>query len=98
MAITGKNRQELAETLALQVLTWLAGNDDLFPVFLGATGASANDIAGNAAQPEFLGSVLDFLLTDDAWVTEFCNAVALPYEAPMQARAALPGGEVFNWT
>lgn len=98
MAISGKNRQELAETLALQVLTWLAGNDDLFPVFLGATGASANDIARNAAQPEFLVSVLDFLLTDDAWVTEFCNAVALPYEAPMQARAALPGGEVFNWT
>ncbi len=98
MGITGKNRQEAAETLALQVLTWLAGNEDLFPVFLGATGASANDIAANAAQPEFLGSVLDFLLTDDVWVTEFCNSVALPYEAPLQARAALPGGEVFNWT
>lgn len=98
MGIPGKNRQEAAETLALQVLTWLAGNDELFPVFLGATGASANDIAKNAAQPEFLGSVLDFLLTDDVWVTEFCNAAALPYDAPLQARAALPGGDVFNWT
>ena len=79
-------------------MAWLAGNEDLFPVFLGATGATANDIANNAARPEFLGSVLDFLLADDTWVTAFCDTVALPYDAPMQARTALPGGEVFNWT
>jgi len=98
MGITGNNRQEAAETLALQVLTWLAGNDDVFPVFLDATGASATEVAKNAGQPEFLGSVLDFLLTNDVWVTEFCHSAVLPYDAPLQARAALPGGEVFNWT
>lgn len=92
------NRQEAAETLALQALTWLAGNDDLFPVFLGATGASATNIAADAGEPAFLGSVLDFVLTDDAWVTAFCDAAALPYDAPMLARAALPGGEQINWT
>jgi hypothetical protein len=36
--------------------------------------------------------VLDFLLMDDAWVVAFCDAAGLPYEAPMRARAALPGG------
>lgn len=92
------NRQEAAETLALQALTWLAGNDDLFPAFLGATGASAADIAADAGKPAFLGSVLDFVLTDDAWVTAFCDAQGLPYDAPMRARAALPGGEQINWT
>lgn len=92
------NRQEAAETLALQALTWLAADDELFPVFLGATGASAADIAADAGKPAFLGSVLDFLLSDDAWVTAFCDAASLPYGAPMQARMALPGGEQINWT
>lgn len=98
MGINTANRQEAAETIALQALSWLAGNDDLFPVFLGATGASANDIAAQVAQPAFLSSVLDFVLTDDALVTAFCDASALPYDAPMMARAALPGGEQINWT
>lgn len=92
------NRQEHAETVALQALGWLAGNEDLFPVFLGATGASVNDLATSAGQPAFLASVLDFLLMDDTWVMAFCEAENLRYEVPMQARASLPGGEQINWT
>lgn len=92
------NRQEAAETLALQALTWLVSNEDLFPVFLDASGVSAADLAVDAGKPVFLGSVLDFVLTDDAWVMAFCDAVSLPYNAPMMARMALPGGEQTNWT
>ncbi|WP_022702682.1 DUF3572 domain-containing protein [Pseudorhodobacter ferrugineus] len=91
-------KHESAETIALQALGWLVGNEDLLPVFLGATGASVGDLASSARQPAFLGSVLDFLVMDDAWVVAFCDAAGLPYQAPMQARAALPGGEQFNWT
>jgi hypothetical protein len=92
------SRQDSAETIALQALAWLAGNDDLLPVFLGSTGASVGDLAAGAARPEFLGSVLDFLLMDDAWIIAFCDAQGLAYQAPMQARAALPGGEMVHWT
>lgn len=92
------NGQEYAETIALQALGWLVANEDLLPVFLGASGASVNDLLKNAEQPAFLGSVLDFLLMDDAWVIAFCDAESLPYQAPMEARASLPGGEQFNWT
>ena len=56
-------RQEQAETVAVQALGWLAGNDDLLPVFLGATGSSAEDLRAQAAEPGFLLSVLDFLLS-----------------------------------
>ena len=45
-----------------------------------------------------IGAVLDFLLEDDARVIGFCDTAALPYTAVMQARAALPGGELPNWT
>jgi hypothetical protein len=91
-------RQDQAETVALQALAWLAANDDLFPVFLGATGASAADVAAGAARPEFLGSVLDFLVMDDAWVVAFCDDTGHPYTLPMMARAHLPGGAATHWT
>ena len=92
------NRQEHAEMIALQALAWLAANEDLLPVFLGATGASVTDLAQGAQEPGFLASVLDFLLMDDAWIMAFCEAENLRYEVPMQARAALPGGAQINWT
>ncbi len=89
---------EAAETLALNALSWLVGQEELLPVFLGASGAGVQDIRARMAEPEFLGSVLDFLLMDEAWVIAFCDASALPYDRPMQARAALPGGEQVHWT
>ena len=90
--------QESAETLAIQALGWIAAQDDLFPVFLGATGSSEADAKTRAGDPEYLGSVLDFLLMDDAWIVAFCDAVNRPYSDPMAGRAALPGGEAVHWT
>ncbi|SMO50168.1 DUF3572 domain-containing protein [Ruegeria faecimaris] len=87
-----------AETLALNALAWLVGNDDLLPVFLGSTGASVQDIKDRAAEPEFLGSVLDFLMLDDSWVVEFCDVNSVPYDQPGQARALLSGGAEVHWT
>lgn len=92
------SRQDSAEMLALQALTWLAGNEDLLPVFMSASGLSPDDLARGARDPAFLGSVLDFLLMDDAWIVAFCDAQGLRYDMPMQARQALPGGEAINWT
>lgn len=92
------NMQETAETLALQCLAWLAGNEELLPVFMGATGATEQDLRKGAADPVFLGSVLDFVMMDDRWVVEFCAGRGIPNDSLMRARAALPGGEQVNWT
>lgn len=90
--------QESAETLALTALGWLVGDDELLPVFMGASGSSEDDLRVRAGEPEFLGAVLDFLLMDDAWVMRFCDETGTAYAAPAQARAALPGGEQMHWT
>ena len=90
--------QESAETVALQSLAWLTANEELLLVFLGSTGAGVDDLRERAKDAEFLGSVLDFLLMDDAWVVQFCDSAGLSYDKPMLARAALPGGEDVFWT
>jgi hypothetical protein len=91
-------KQESAQVLALQALEWLAGEEELFATFLGATGASAADLADRAEDEEFLGAILDFLLMNDDWVIAFCDARGMPYTAPMAARVALAGGQQENWT
>ena len=90
--------QDSAEILAIEALSWLVGNDDLLPVFLGSTGTSEADLRARAGEPEFLGAVLDFLLMDDAWIEAFCTDKTYEPDFPIRARAALPGGAHVNWT
>lgn len=93
-----KFSQQSAETLALQALAWLAATDDLLVVFLAASGMAQQDLRAGAGDPAVLGAVLEFLMQDDAWVVAFCDAHALPYSAPQEARQALPGGAQVHWT
>ncbi|MEM1077352.1 MAG: DUF3572 domain-containing protein [Pseudomonadota bacterium] len=91
-------KQETAEAIALQALGWIAGQDDLMGIFLGATGADLTTVRARADEPEFLVSVLEFLTMDDEWVVGFCDAAGIGYDTPMRARAALPGGAEMHWT
>lgn len=87
-----------AETIALLALGWLAANDDLCPLFLGATGASGDDLRDRATDPAFLGSVLEFITMDDEWIIAFCDQAELGYDMPLRARYALPGAAEMHWT
>ena len=89
-----QNAQEIAQ----KALIWLLENEDLLPVFMGATGVGAQDMRAGAEDPVFLASVIDFLMMDDAWVVAFCDSTGLAYDAPMRARQNLPGGEALHWT
>lgn len=87
-----------AEATALKCLTWLIAHDDLRGIFMGATGLGEDDLKARYGEPEFLAAVLDFLLMDDTWVIQCCDAQGLPYDALGEARVALPGGQQLNWT
>ena len=88
----------VAETFALNVLTWLVGDEDLLPIFLSSSGTDGTDLRENAGSHEVLGAVLDFLLMDDAWVLRCCEDTGLDPNLMMTARAALPGGAQMHWT
>jgi hypothetical protein len=92
------DRAPFAETLALEALAWLAAQEDLLELFLGATGAAREDLRTGIEEPEFLAAVLDFLLTKDAWVLEFAAARGYRPEDVPRARHALPGGALPDWT
>ncbi|PWG16217.1 DUF3572 domain-containing protein [Salibaculum griseiflavum] len=91
-------KREQAERIAIQALGWLASHDELCPVFLGSSGAAAEDLRSLAQDPAFLASVLEFVTMDDVWVVEFCDLNNLKYEDPLRARYALPGAEQVHWT
>ena len=87
-----------AEKIAVEVLSWMVSDDDIIGGFLGVTGASPEDLRDQAKDPEFLGFVLDYLLSDDDMVLNYAQANNRNPTDPMMARAALPGGQDPNWT
>lgn len=91
-------RQDIAQTVALRALGWIAADDEVFGAFLGASGASVAEVRAGASDPAFLASVLDFLLLRDEWVLGFAESAAISPDQPMLARMALGGGDMANWT
>jgi hypothetical protein len=93
---------EAAASMAQDALIWLAGQPDLLGQFLAASGAGSGagraDMRRLADDPEFLGFVLDFLLGSDDLLRSFAAEAGIAPDAPMRARAALPGGAVPDWT
>lgn len=91
-------QQEEAEILAIKALTYLAGLDEMMDRFAALSGMALGDILERAQDPEMLAGILDFYLSDEALLTEFCEAHEISAEAPAQARTALPGGDLPHWT
>lgn len=86
------------ETLALRALGFIASDDEAIGGFLGAYGADLDTVRARAKDPEFLGFVLDYLLSEDQSVIAFAEAERIDPMDVMRARAALPGGDTPNWT
>lgn len=83
--------RERAETLALQAVSFLAGDEDRLDRFLLLSGMDGNDLRERIADAAFLGGVLDHILAHEPDLIEFAEAVDLPPEQVARARAALPG-------
>ena len=90
--------KEIAETRALEVLTWVLSEEDLIQVFMGATGASQNDLRSNTLSHEFLISILDFVLMDDRWVISCSKFLNIDPSQIQLIRMSLDGGQEVTWT
>ena len=72
-----QNPREVAEIVAIQALSFIAGEPERLGQFLAETGIGPETLRTAAADPRFLASVLDFVLRDDAIVKAFASASKL---------------------
>jgi hypothetical protein len=83
------NPREVAEIVAVQALSFVAGDPQRLGLFLAETGIGPETLRSAAADPQFLASVLDFVLRDDATVRAFAAASELHPTNIAAARQAL---------
>ena len=66
--------------------------------FIAITGVTPIDFRKNATETEFLGSILDFILSKDMYTLEFCASHDYEQQSISIARQFLPGSHLPNWT
>lgn len=71
------NPREVAEIVAIQALSFVAGDPERLGLFLAESGIGPETLRTAAADPHFLASVLDFVMRDDATVKAFAAASQL---------------------
>jgi hypothetical protein len=84
-----QNPREVAAIVAVQALSFVAGDPERLGLFLAESGIGPETLRSAAADPHFLGSVLDFVLRDDATVKAFASVSQLHPTNIAAARQAL---------
>ena len=84
-----RNPREVAEIVAVQALSFLAGDPERIGRFLAETGIGPETLRSSASDPNFLASVLDFVLRDDETVKAFAASSKLHPTNIMAARQVL---------
>ena len=72
-----QNPREVAEIVAVQALSFIAGDPERLGLFLAESGLGPETLRSAAADPRFLSSVLDFVMRDDVTVKAFANVSQL---------------------
>lgn len=86
-----KPTPDQAATIALKALAYLADFEQELHRFLDLSGASAATLKARADEPEFLGAVLDFMLTHEELLVGFCDATSITARDVHMARYVLVG-------
>ncbi|HUL89971.1 MAG TPA: DUF3572 domain-containing protein [Pseudolabrys sp.] len=84
--------REQAEGLAIQALTFIAGDGDRLGRFLAVTGIGPAEIRSAAREPGFLTGVLEYMASDDRLIAAFANETGLDPADIDRSRVALAGG------
>lgn len=69
--------REAAEIVAVQALSFIAGDAERLGLFLAESGVGPETLRTAAADPCFLASVLDFVMRDDPTVKAFASTSQL---------------------
>jgi Protein of unknown function (DUF3572) len=84
--------QSAAEELAIQALTFIAGEPERLGRFLAATGIGPAGIRAASSEPGFLAGVLEYLASDEQLLTAFATDAGVDPADIGKALATLSGG------
>jgi hypothetical protein len=84
-----QNPREVAEIVAVQALGFIAGDPERLGAFLAESGIGPSSLRAAASDPQFLVSVLDFVLRDDGTVKAFATQSELDPTHVAAAREVL---------
>ena len=88
---------ETARELGQDALLWLVAQPERFGGFLASAGLGHDDVRARSKDPEFLGFVLEFLLSSDEMVLAMSEETGRAPESVAEAHAALLG-RAPDWT
>ena len=71
------NPRQVAEIVAIQALSFIAGEPERLGLFLAESGIGPESLRAAATDPHFLANVLDFVMRDDATVKAFASVSQL---------------------
>src|SRR5690606_23857394 len=83
--------REAAEIVAVQALSFIAGDTERLGLFLAETGLGPQNLREAATDSRFLAGVLDFVMRDDAMVEAFAASSSLTAAAIAAAHDLLGG-------
>ena len=83
------NPRQVAEIVAVQALSFIAGDPERLGQFLAESGIGPETLRTAATDPHFLANVLDFVMRDDATVKAFAATSQLHPTNMAAARQAL---------
>jgi hypothetical protein len=92
MKARGTMTQDAAEGIAIQALTFIAGEPERLGRFLAVTGIGPGEIRAAARQPGFLAGVLQYLASDENLASAFVAETHCRPDDIAKAHVAL-GGE-----
>ena len=82
---------ENAEIVALQGLSWLAGEPEDLQKFLNLSGLDGAGLRQAAGTPEMSVAILDYLLSQDDLLLRFCDSAGVSAKDLHLARHVLGG-------
>jgi hypothetical protein len=83
--------RKVAESLAIQALSFMAGDPEWLGAFLAATGIGPEMIRKAAADPSFLAGVLDHVCGDEGLLLAVAEHAGVPPQELEHAQAVLSG-------
>lgn len=83
--------KDIAETISYQAVAYILDDHKRLDHFMRETGLGINDFQNLENAPETLAGVLDFLLSYEDLLLDFCATNNLQPDIPMRARHQFPG-------